>query len=150
MNPQLALEPQSSAVVEACAGSGKTWLLVSRIVRLLLDGAQPSQILAITFTRKAAQEMQARLQLWLRELAMGDDQTVQTFLAQRGISTPTAAQIQSARGLYASVLLAQRNAERLEDVMLRIRSGAGLPANGVDGVCEHCEARGVCRKGEWA
>lgn len=46
--------------------------------------------------------------------------------------------------------LAQRNAERLEDVMLRVRSGAGLPANGVDGVCEHCEARGVCRKGEWA
>jgi ATP-dependent helicase/nuclease subunit A len=107
MNPQLALDPQSSAVVEACAGSGKTWLLVSRIMRLLLDGAQPSQILAITFTRKAAQEMQARLQLWLRELAMGDDQTVRTFLAQRGMGSVTAAQIQSARGLYASVLLAQ-------------------------------------------
>jgi ATP-dependent helicase/nuclease subunit B len=46
--------------------------------------------------------------------------------------------------------LASRNAERLEELMMRIRSGAGLPANGIDPVCEHCEARGVCRKGEWA
>ena len=52
MDNRIALDPQHSVVVEACAGSGKTWLLVSRIVRLLLDGAQPSQILAITFTRK--------------------------------------------------------------------------------------------------
>ncbi|MCE5181159.1 MAG: UvrD-helicase domain-containing protein [Betaproteobacteria bacterium] len=54
---RVALDPARSAVVEACAGSGKTWLLVSRIVRLLLAGAAPSEILAITFTRKAAQEM---------------------------------------------------------------------------------------------
>ncbi|NIO39177.1 MAG: UvrD-helicase domain-containing protein, partial [Burkholderiales bacterium] len=64
-----ALEPANSVVIEACAGSGKTWLLVSRIVRLLLAGARPSEILAITFTRKAAQEMQVRLQQWLRLLA---------------------------------------------------------------------------------
>ncbi len=45
--------------------------------------------------------------------------------------------------------LAQLNAERLVQVMARIREGAGLPANGVDGACQHCEVRGVCRKGEW-
>jgi ATP-dependent helicase/nuclease subunit B len=46
-------------------------------------------------------------------------------------------------------LLAQLNAERLVDVMARVRGGAGLPANGVDAACKHCEVRGVCRKGEW-
>jgi ATP-dependent helicase/nuclease subunit A len=47
----LACDPQHSVVVEACAGSGKTWLLVARMLRLLLAGAQPSEFLAITFTR---------------------------------------------------------------------------------------------------
>ena len=107
MSNHVALDPKRSVVVEACAGSGKTWLLVSRIVRLLLDGAQPSQILAITFTRKAAQEMQARLQQWLRDLAMGDDDSVRRFLAERGVEEPSAAQLQRARSLYGGVLLAQ-------------------------------------------
>ena len=55
-----ALDPQSSVVVEACAGSGKTWLLVSRILRLLLDGVAPGEILAITYTRKAAREIEPK------------------------------------------------------------------------------------------
>jgi ATP-dependent helicase/nuclease subunit B len=46
-------------------------------------------------------------------------------------------------------LLAQLNVERLVQVMDQIRGGAGLPANGIDAVCTHCEMRGVCRKGEW-
>jgi len=107
MSNHIALDPKHSIVVEACAGSGKTWLLVSRIVRLLLDGAQPSQILAITFTRKAAQEMQARLQLWLRDLAMGDDAAVHQFFAERGVESLSDAQLQRARSLYGNVLLAQ-------------------------------------------
>ena len=102
MTNHIALDPKRSVVVEACAGSGKTWLLVSRIVRLLLDGAQPSQILAITFTRKAAQEMQARLQLWLRELAMGDDASVRKFFAERGVDDLNEAQLQRARSLYGA------------------------------------------------
>jgi len=107
MTNHIALDPKRSIVVEACAGSGKTWLLVSRIVRLLLDGAQPSQILAITFTRKAAQEMQARLQQWLRELAMGDEAAVRRFFAERGVEDMSDAQLQRARSLYGNVLLAQ-------------------------------------------
>jgi ATP-dependent helicase/nuclease subunit B len=46
-------------------------------------------------------------------------------------------------------LLAQLNAERLVNVMGNIRGGSGLPANGIDQACTHCEMRGVCRKGEW-
>ena len=107
MTNHIALDPKHSIVVEACAGSGKTWLLVSRIVRLLLDGAQPSQILAITFTRKAAQEMQARLQQWLRDLAMGDEAAVRQFFAERGVDNLSDAQLQRARSLYSNVLLAQ-------------------------------------------
>ena len=65
----LACDPQRSVVVEACAGAGKTWMLVSRMLRALLEGAQPHEILAITFTRKAAGEMRQRLNEWLREFA---------------------------------------------------------------------------------
>ncbi len=45
--------------------------------------------------------------------------------------------------------LAQLNAERLVQVIANIRSGAGLPANGVEQACSYCEIRGLCRKGEW-
>ena len=85
MDNRLALDPKNSVVVEACAGSGKTWLLVSRVVRLLLDGVPPGEILAITFTRRAAQEMQARLRDWLYELASKDDDYVREFLRQRAV-----------------------------------------------------------------
>ena len=64
-----ACDPSRSCVVEACAGSGKTWMLVSRIVRALLDGAAPHEILAITFTRAAAGEMRERLDGWLARFA---------------------------------------------------------------------------------
>jgi len=81
-----ALNPQRSAVVEACAGSGKTWMLVSRILRLLLDGVPPAEILAITFTRLAAREMEERLLEWLTFLAVQSDEAVLTFLAERGLA----------------------------------------------------------------
>jgi ATP-dependent helicase/nuclease subunit A len=104
-----ALNPNQSVVVEACAGSGKTWLLVSRIVRLLLAGVTPGEILAITFTRKAAQEMQARLHEWLQLLAVEDDDSVRAFLRERAIadSEIDSAMLSRARGLYRDFLLAQ-------------------------------------------
>jgi len=104
----LALDPKNSVVVEACAGSGKTWLLVSRIVRLLLDGVPPGEILAITFTRKAAQEMQARLRDWLYELASGDDDHVREFLRQRAVDEADLERLlPRARLLYQQFLLAR-------------------------------------------
>jgi len=45
--------------------------------------------------------------------------------------------------------LAQANIARLLEVFLQIRTGAGMPAHGVDKDCEFCEMRGLCRKSEW-
>jgi ATP-dependent helicase/nuclease subunit A len=58
----MACNPAQSVCVEACAGAGKTWMLIERMVKALELGAQPDQILAITFTKKAAGEMRGRLQ----------------------------------------------------------------------------------------
>ena len=58
---------------EASAGSGKTFNLVVRYLSLLFMGAKPSKILALTFTNKAATEMQERIGQTLLELENRDE-----------------------------------------------------------------------------
>ena len=56
-----AADPEASVFVSAHAGSGKTYLLVNRVIRLLLDGARPESILCLTYTKAAATEMRTRI-----------------------------------------------------------------------------------------
>lgn len=100
-----ALNPAHSVVVRACAGSGKTWLLTARIIRLLLEGVEPKQILAITFTKKAAQEMRDRVAQLLREMADGSAEQVVALLTERGLSEPAARErLPVAHSLYDRIL----------------------------------------------
>ncbi|HEX4842677.1 MAG TPA: UvrD-helicase domain-containing protein [Limnobacter sp.] len=103
----LACDPQRSIVVEACAGSGKTWLLTARLFRLLLAGARPEHILAITFTRKAAEEMQSRLHALLQECALANPAQLVQLLSERGAPVDASTQAR-ARALAGEVLTSPR------------------------------------------
>ncbi|HSC25994.1 MAG TPA: UvrD-helicase domain-containing protein [Vicinamibacterales bacterium] len=58
---RFAVDPRQNVVLEASAGTGKTSVLVARYVNLIHAGVDPANILAITFTRKAAAEMRERI-----------------------------------------------------------------------------------------
>ena len=101
----IACDPRRSVAVEACAGAGKTWMLVSRMVRALLEGCAPHEILAITFTKKAAGEMRQRLQEWLSAFAGQSDATLRQELLNRGAQQePTQDQLTRLRHLHATLL----------------------------------------------
>ncbi len=102
-----ACDPARCVVVEACAGAGKTWMLVSRILRALLAGTEPQHILAVTFTRKAAGEMRARLEEWLQlfsEPASSHAQRVQA-LVERGLNASEAEKLAPELGALKGRLL---------------------------------------------
>jgi len=82
-----ACNPAFNATVSASAGSGKTWLLITRIVRLLIAGAEPGNIVALTFTRKAAGEMQIRLNQRLFDMATADEKELENLLQMIGCSS---------------------------------------------------------------
>jgi len=127
-----AISPNINATVTASAGSGKTWLLVSRIVRLMLAGHAPGGILALTFTRKAASEMQQRLAQRLYELATVDDAQLDKLLKQLELQ-PTAQIKLTARALYQQhqycdyPLRAQTFHAFCQDILARFPLEADVP-----------------------
>lgn len=106
-NPIAACSPEINAIVAASAGTGKTYLLVTRIIRQLLAGAAPERILALTFTRKAAGEMRQRLHERLRNMATMRDDELQKTLVAMGIA-PDTGKLEQARRLYEHILLSPR------------------------------------------
>ena len=78
----MALDASQSFVVQAPAGSGKTELLIQRLLTVLATADSPSEVLAITFTNKAAGEMRERLHSALLSAIAPETQTVARW--QRG------------------------------------------------------------------
>lgn len=103
MSQAEALNPVSNTVIEAAAGTGKTWLLTSRIIRLLLAGSAPGSILAISFTRKAAGQIHERVVQRLMEMAGAGESRLIELLQQIDAPTDSATRA-AARGLYERLL----------------------------------------------
>ena len=78
-----AMDPRRNIVLEASAGTGKTSVLVGRYVNLLRAGVDPANILAVTFTRKAATDMRSRIVGALRDEAHGSDEGRERWHALR-------------------------------------------------------------------
>ena len=115
-----AADPDCSIWVTASAGTGKTRVLADRVLRLLLAGSDPRQILCLTFTKAAAAEMVARVQKDLARLAIQPADALDREIADLLGRSATEAERTRARTLLAEVL----------DLP------AGLPIMTIHGFCE--------------
>lgn len=99
-----AADPMANVWVTASAGSGKTRVLVDRLLRLMLEGAPPQRLLCLTFTKAAAAEMANRLHAELAEWTMLGDtglrERLVLLMGPRGAKQDLA----PARRLFAQVL----------------------------------------------
>jgi ATP-dependent helicase/nuclease subunit A len=92
-----ASDPASSSFVSANAGSGKTHVLVQRVIRLLLAGVPPEKILCITFTKAAAANMAERVFSTLGHWVTLDDDKLDAAIREAGIAQASARLRASAR-----------------------------------------------------
>jgi ATP-dependent helicase/nuclease subunit A len=96
--------PAVSAWVAANAGSGKTHVLVQRVINLLLDGVEPEKILCITFTKAAAANMAKRVFDTLAKWTTLDDAGLDKAIREQSSLKPDAARRALARRLFARAL----------------------------------------------
>ena len=99
-----ATSAENSAWVSAHAGSGKTYVLITRLVTLMLSGTRPEKLLCLTYTRTAAAEMKQRLNDLLGEWAVLPDAELKSEMKRRTGLTPTQKQINDVRQLFARAM----------------------------------------------
>src|SRR5579859_4836685 len=99
-----ASNPASSSFVSANAGSGKTHVLVQRVIRLLLADVSPEKILCITFTKAAAANMAERVFTTLGHWVTLDDTALDDAIRGVGIPYASATLRKKARELFARAL----------------------------------------------
>lgn len=101
---EIASDPSASVFVSANAGSGKTHVLVQRVIRLLLDGVSPERILCITFTKAAAANMAERVFTTLGHWVKLDDEELSAAIHATGVKTVGPSLLAQARKLFACAL----------------------------------------------
>jgi len=99
-----ASDPEASAWVNANAGSGKTHVLIDRLIRLMLDDTEPSKILCLTFTRAAASEMASRLYDRVGGWITLSDAALQGELRKIGADDVSPERLRRARQLFTAAL----------------------------------------------
>ncbi|TWG88949.1 DNA helicase/exodeoxyribonuclease V subunit A [Mesorhizobium sp. J18] len=100
----IASDPRNSAWVSANAGSGKTHVLSQRVIRLLLEGTDPSKILCLTYTRAAAANMANRVFGNLAEWSRLSDAELSQKIAELEGKLPDRRKLRRARQLFARAL----------------------------------------------
>ncbi|WP_332712936.1 double-strand break repair helicase AddA [Pelagibacterium mangrovi] len=128
-------EPRANAWVSANAGSGKTYVLSRRVLRLLLDGAQPEAILCLTYTKAAAAEMRHRVTAILAGWTRQTDEKLESELLELLGRRPSPAESVRARSLFAHALDTPGGLKIntihafCEAVLQRFPREAGVPVN---------------------
>lgn len=103
-NQFISADPSLSVWLCASAGTGKTKVLVDRVLRMLLRGDPPSSILCLTYTKAAAMEMQIRIQKVLAQWNRCNDDALQQSLAVLLGTPPSLEETVRARTLLATLL----------------------------------------------
>ncbi len=99
-----ASDPKNTVWVSANAGSGKTHVLSERVIRLLLEGVEPSKILCLTYTKTAAAEMINRVFERLSAWVALDDAALALAIHDIEERQPDAKRLRAARNLFARAL----------------------------------------------
>src|ERR1044072_6369336 len=95
-----ASDPPASSFVSANAGSGKTHVLVQRVIRLLLSGVPPEKIFCITFTKDAAAKLAKRVFTSLGNWVTLDDNRLDDAIRDAGIADSNSRLRTTARRLF--------------------------------------------------